>query len=67
MEAVNALVNQGIPFRDAYRQIGESIEKGNYQPPTVLHHTHEAASVICAIRKSNHKWKQPYMDFLSKQ
>jgi len=43
VEAVNALVNQGIPFRDAYRQIGESIEKGNYQPPTVLHHTHEGS------------------------
>ncbi|MBM3413122.1 MAG: argininosuccinate lyase, partial [Bacteroidetes bacterium] len=28
VEAVNELVNQGVPFRDAYRQIGEAIEKG---------------------------------------
>jgi argininosuccinate lyase len=43
VEAVNALVNQGIPFRDAYRQVGEAIEKGTYEPPTTLHHTHEGS------------------------
>lgn len=43
VEAVNALVNQGVPFRDAYRQIGEAIEKGTYQASTTLHHTHEGS------------------------
>jgi len=28
VEAVNQLVNQGIPFREAYRQVGNDIDKG---------------------------------------
>jgi len=43
VEAVNELVNQGVPFRDAYRQIGEAIEKGTYKPPTTIQHTHEGS------------------------
>jgi argininosuccinate lyase len=43
VEAVNALVYQGIPFRDAYRQVGENIEKGTFEPPTTVHHTHEGS------------------------
>jgi argininosuccinate lyase len=42
VEAVNQLVNQGIPFREAYRQVGNDIERGefhfDYHQP--LHHTH---------------------------
>lgn len=43
VEAVNALVLQGVPFRDAYRQVGLDIEKGNYKAPTQLNHTHEGS------------------------
>jgi argininosuccinate lyase len=43
VEAVNKLVAQGIPFRDAYRQVGLSIENGTYQYSTELHHTHEGS------------------------
>jgi argininosuccinate lyase len=42
VEAVNQLVNQGIPFREAYRQVGNSIDKGTFQFDyrQQLHHTH---------------------------
>lgn len=43
VEAVNALVLQGVPFRDAYRQVGAAIENGTYQAPTQLNHTHEGS------------------------
>src|SRR5688572_30123822 len=45
VEAVNALVNKGIPFREAYQQIGEQIEKGqfNFDTTLALHHTHEGS------------------------
>jgi argininosuccinate lyase len=44
VEEVNRLVLQGIPFRDAYRQVGESIESGNYRVTTsVLTHIHEGS------------------------
>jgi argininosuccinate lyase len=43
VEAVNALVLQGIPFRDAYRQIGAEVETGTFSYQGSLHHTHEGS------------------------
>ena len=45
VEAVNALVNKGIPFREAYKQVGEQIEKGQFAFDLTqkLHHTHEGS------------------------
>jgi argininosuccinate lyase len=43
VEEVNKLVLQGIPFRDAYRQVGASIEAGNFTYDTSIHHTHEGS------------------------
>lgn len=40
VEAVNALVLEGVPFRDAYTQVGQDIAAGNFSPPTDLKHTH---------------------------
>ncbi len=33
VEAVNQLVIEGIPFREAYKQIGNEIDKGVFTPP----------------------------------
>lgn len=45
VEAVNELVNKGIPFREAYQQTGNQIEKGefNFNFTNRLHHTHEGS------------------------
>ncbi len=45
VEAVNELVNKGIPFREAYQQVGNQIEKGafNFDYTKGLHHTHEGS------------------------
>jgi len=45
VEAVNELVNQGVSFRDAYREIGHRIEKGEFNVDLSkgLHHTHEGS------------------------
>jgi len=45
VEAVNELVNKGIPFREAYKQVGNQIEKGTFQfdYKKGLHHTHEGS------------------------
>jgi argininosuccinate lyase len=42
VEAVNELVNQGVSFRDAYRQVGNQIDQGqfNFDHNKGLHHTH---------------------------
>jgi argininosuccinate lyase len=44
VEEVNRLVMDGVPFRDAYRKVGESISKGQFQvTSTKLSHTHEGS------------------------
>jgi argininosuccinate lyase len=40
VEEVNKLVLQGIPFREAYKQIGTQIEKGEFKPDKKVVHTH---------------------------
>ncbi len=43
VEEVNKLVLQGVPFRDAYKQIGIAIENGQFTYQTAIHHTHEGS------------------------
>lgn len=45
VEKVNELVNQGIPFREAYAKVGNMIEKGafEYNADKALNHTHEGS------------------------
>ena len=45
VEAVNELVNKGVPFREAYQQIGNLIERGDFHFDyhRHLHHTHEGS------------------------
>jgi len=43
VEKVNELVLKGVPFREAYKQIGVEIEAGNFIADKKLNHTHEGS------------------------
>jgi argininosuccinate lyase len=45
VEAVNELVNKGVSFRDAYKEVGNQIDRGEFQYDynRQLHHTHEGS------------------------
>ncbi len=43
VENVNKLVNQGVPFRDAYQRIGAEIESDTFIPYKEINHTHEGS------------------------
>ncbi len=43
VEEVNKLVNAGMPFRDAYKKVGMSIESGKFVYNTKINHTHEGS------------------------
>lgn len=43
VEEVNRLANSGVPFRDAYKQVGMAIERGEFEFNGELHHTHEGS------------------------
>ncbi len=44
VEAMNALVSNGMSYRDAYRSIGNSVDDGSFDyQPEALQHTHEGS------------------------
>ncbi|GHA59829.1 argininosuccinate lyase [Pontibacter akesuensis] len=43
VDAVNELVLQGMPFRDAYKSVGERIDAETFHPPAAVTHTHEGS------------------------
>lgn len=43
VEEVNRLVLEGVPFRDAYKQVGLNIEAGKFTPNKEVSHTHEGS------------------------
>lgn len=43
VEVVNNEVLQGVPFREAYKNIGLAIEEGTFKPSKEVNHTHEGS------------------------
>ena len=43
VEAVNALVLRGVPFREAYKKVGQDIENQQFIPDKTVQHTHEGS------------------------
>ena len=43
VEVVNNEVLKGVPFREAYKNIGIAIEEGNFEPAREVNHTHEGS------------------------
>ena len=43
VEDVNRLTLSGVPFREAYKQIGMAVQRGEYQPTRCVEHTHEGS------------------------
>ena len=51
VEEVNRLAANGMPFRDAYKQVGLAIEAGTFQASHDIHHTHEGSIGNLCTRK----------------
>lgn len=43
VEEVNKLVLQGIPFREAYKKVGQQIEDNHFKPEKEVAHSHEGS------------------------
>ena len=53
VEEVNRLTLSGVPFRDAYKQIGLAIEDGKFKPNKEIQHTHAGSIEIYVTIKLN--------------
>lgn len=63
VEAVNNLVLQGIPFREAYKIVGEQIETGNFNPEKEVKHTHEGSIGNLLLEKISDYKNRKVKDF----
>ena len=43
VEDVNRLTLSGVPFREAYREVGMAVQRGEYTPTREVNHTHEGS------------------------
>ncbi len=58
VETLNQKVLSGIPFREAYKQIGEAIENGTFEPHRTIKHTHAGSIGNLCLDEIRKKMKQ---------
>jgi argininosuccinate lyase len=63
VEEVNKLVLQGVPFRDAYKQVGMAIEEGKFAYTIELKHVHEGSTGNLGNDKIQHMMQQSLEQF----
>ncbi|NOU46825.1 MAG: argininosuccinate lyase [Bacteroidales bacterium] len=63
VEAVNEAVLQGVPFRDAYKMLGQQIADGTFSPSKQLNHTHEGSIGNLCNEDIHRKFEAVYASF----
>ena len=58
VDTLNEWVKQGMPFRDAYKKMGDDIAKQKYIPKKTLDHTHLGSLGNLALQEINLKMKK---------
>jgi argininosuccinate lyase len=58
VDTLNEWVKEGMPFRDAYKKMGEAINKGDYHPKRTLDHTHLGSLGNLALDEIQTKMEQ---------
>ena len=60
VDALNELVQQGVPFRDAYKEVGQQVEEGSFKAPKKVAHTHIGSLGNLALDKIQKKFDKQY-------
>lgn len=63
VEVVNNQVLEGVAFRDAYKNIGLSIENGTYKPQKEVNHTHQGSIGNLMNQQINQEFVEVYNAF----
>lgn len=58
VDTLNELVQNGMPFRDAYKKMGMEINEGTFTPKRDIHHTHEGSLGNLCLKEINDKMKK---------
>ncbi len=57
VDTLNELVNNGMPFRDAYKKMGMEIQNGTFEPLRDIKHTHEGSIGNLCLEEIKQKMK----------
>ena len=64
VEDVNDAVANGVPFRDAYREVGMCVQNGTYEHDgRELHHTHEGSIGNLCLENIRAKFERNIIDY----
>ena len=68
VEDVNDAVSKGVPFRDAYREVGMRVQNGTYQHDgRELNHTHEGSIGNLCLESIKAKFERNMFDYSAAQ
>jgi argininosuccinate lyase len=68
VEDVNDAVAKGVPFRDAYREVGMRVQNGTYQHDgRELNHTHEGSIGNLCLENIKAKFERNMFDYSAAQ
>lgn len=67
VEAVNRLVLAGMPFRDAYREVGRQVTEGEFFPVKTVEHTHEGSIGNLCLEEITRKKEEAFAGFRFEQ
>jgi len=63
VEAVNELVMKGMPFRDAYKEVGRQVAEGKFVPDKTVSHTHEGSIGNLCLGEIRQKMERVLVSF----
>jgi argininosuccinate lyase len=63
VEEVNKLVLGGMPFRDAYKKVGQDIEQGKFSYSAHVNHTHEGSIGNLCTNKIKENFEKTFAKF----
>ncbi len=58
VDTLNELVQNGMPFRDAYKKMGMEINEGTFTPKRDIHHSHEGSLGNLCLKEIHDKMKK---------
>lgn len=63
VEVVNKLVLDGLPFRDAYKEVGRMIESGSFEAMKEVNHSHEGSIGNLCLEEVKQQFNEIYKLF----
>ena len=60
VDSLDAMVQEGMPFREAYRKMAEIIASGEFKPDKSVRHTHEGSLGNLCLEEIRNKMEQAW-------